>query len=190
MRDRTSVVVVVLGVLAIVVGGYFGYLTLFHSSDAPTYPSAAEKLKAKPFVSRAGGFRLLVPKRLEAVRHGRTARFTTHNHALSVSVGPSSAGSLSSSSAVLVGGVRQTYSETRVLGRREELVDGRRALTTYGRASNSNTALRFVLVVVRGHPRNYAFSVFTAADSDPRRTLRLVDTLVSSFRVLPAKPRS
>jgi hypothetical protein len=188
MRDRVTVWLGVVGVLAVVAGVVLAIVTLW-PDDEPTKPTAQHH-PATPYVSRAGGFSVQVPKALTATGNGPTARFTSADRTLVVSVGPSSRAPLRAASGLLVQRIRATYAQVRVLGHRTDRVDRRRALTTYGRARNGHqAALRFVVTVVAARPRTYALTVFTAAGSDPARVVPVVNRLVGSFHVLSAKER-
>ncbi len=185
MRDRVTVWMAVVGVLAVVAGTVFAVLAL--RPDDP--PSGGHGLESSRFVSRAGGFSLRVPTGMKAARTGRTARFTSLDKRLVVSVGPAGAGPVKAASAGLLRQFRATYPRVEVLGRRAEKVDGRRALTTYGRVRNADkVALRFVVVVVAAKPRTFAMTAFTSS-GDAGRVVPMVNKLAGTFHVLPDKPR-
>jgi hypothetical protein len=185
MRDRVTVWLGVVGVLAVAVGLVLAVVRLWPEGDTTT--PAARTPKTRTFVSHPGGFSVRVPEGMQARRNGRTARFSSLDRSLVVSVGPSSPGPLEPASRALVQRIRETYARVRVAGRRADRVDGRPAVTTYGRASNADRVpLRFVVVVVAAKPRTYALTAFTSSSSDPRRVVPVVNQLAGSFHVIDA----
>ena len=186
MRDRFTVWLGVLGVLAVAVAAVLAVVELWprdHVAAAPATP------RSHAFVSKAGGFSVRVPQGTQVRRHGRTARFSSPDRSVVVSVGPAGPGPVTAASGELVGQVRHAYTQVQVLGRRTNRVDGRRALTTYGRARSGSVPLRFAVVVVAAEPRTYALTTFTSADSQPRAVVPVVNTLTRSFHVLAARSR-
>ena len=184
MRDRFTVWLGVVGVLAVTVGLVLAVVRLWPEGDRTT--PAKRTLTTRAFVSKPGGFSVRVPDGMEARRNGRTARFSSLDRSLVVSVGPSSPGTPAAASRRLVQRIRETYSQVRVAGSRADTVDGRHAVTTYGRASNADKVpLRFVVVVVAAKPRTYALTAFTSSSSDPQRVVPVVNELAGSFHVLP-----
>jgi hypothetical protein len=190
--NRGMVIPVVVGVLALVLGGFFAYLTLRDSGSeaeagADTTPSSA-KVDTTRFVSRAGGFSVRVPNDLAASRKGKTAQFTAKDKSLVVTVGPGESGSLTQASKRFVATMKRGYAKFRLLGTQPQKVDGRPALASYGQATNaSGVKIRFAAVVVRSKPRNYTISAYTAFDSDPSVVLPRVNAIINGFRVLAAK---
>ncbi len=188
MRDRLTVGLGVAGVVAVVVAVVLAAMALWPQQDRVT--PAPRTPRTHAFVSHAGGFSVRVPQGTQASRNGRTARFASPDRTLVVSVGPAGPGPVAASTRRLVARVRQTYAQVRVLGHRSDRVDGRRALTTYGRASNADqVSLRFAVVVVAARPHTYALTAFTAGDSDPRTVVPVVTGLTRSFHVLTARGR-
>jgi len=187
MRDRITVWLGVFGVLAVVVAVVLAALALWPRADdvsaAPATP------RSHPFVSTAGGFSVRVPQGVQVRRDGPTARFSVPDRSVVVAVGPAGPGPAPAAAQRLVERVRASYAQVRVLGRRTNRVDGRRALTTYGKASSDGVALRFAVVVVAAKPHPYALTTFTSADSEPRTVVPVVDALTRSFHVLPARTR-
>lgn len=185
MRDRRLVVLAAVGVLALVAGGVLAWLTFRGDEEQTARAQASPSLQTRPLVSRKGGFSLRVPEGLRAKRNGRVVRLTSSDHELIVSVGPVSGGQLRAASRAFERQLRATYRGVNVLGRRSDRVDERAALTTYGRARGTGKVrLRFVVVHVKARPSNYAITVFTAAGSDPRRVLPVVNEVAGSFHVL------
>lgn len=184
-RDLRTVVLLVVGVVALAGAGWFGYLTWRGGTDGGTAPAAAP-LSTHRVVSKAGGFSVRVPEDLTVTRTSRSIRLTSRGKDLVVSVGPVGRGRLPRATAQFLDTVRSGYARTTVLGHRKERVDGRKARTTYGqvRAKAGGPRLRFVVVTVAARPHNYALTAFTTHDSDPAVVLPRVDAIVGSFHVL------
>jgi hypothetical protein len=188
MRDRWLTVLVAVGVVALLAGTALG-ITALRSDDADEAPAAAPRKAAltKRVESAKGGFVLRAPTAMRVKREGRVVRLTSRDRALVVTVGPGEPGTLPAASKQLVGRIRSSYSSVQVIGRRNETVDKRTALTTYGRATSGKVKLRFAVLVVKARPRNYAITTFTAAGSDPKTVLPAVNQVVGSFHVLAKK---
>jgi hypothetical protein len=185
MRDRITVWLGVVGVLVVVVGAVLTVLALRPDGVPAERPAAA--VATNRFVSAKGGWSVRVPVGMTAKHLGRSGRFTTRDKQLVITVGPAGRGTLAASRGRLVDGLRSSYPKVDVLGSRRQTLDGRRAVATYGTARTAKgVRVRFVALVVRAASRNDAITTFAAASSDPRRVLRLVDTLEGSFQVLPA----
>ena len=185
--SRRVVVPVAIGIVALVLGGLFAFITFRGDDDVPAAeePSASE-VDSRSFVSKKGGFALDVPADLDASRNGRTATFAADDRSLVVTIGPGEAGRLSPASRKFLRTLRRGYEGFRLLGTEEQQVDGRPALASYGQATNAeDVKIRFVVVVVRDQPRNYTISAFTALGSDPDAVLPRVNAMVNSFTVLP-----
>lgn len=186
MRDRITVWLGVLGVLAVLVAGVLAVVELWPRSDDV---SSAAAPRSHTFVSTAGGFSVRVPQGTQVRRDGPTARFSTPDRSVVMSVGPAGPGPVAAASRRLVTRVRQTYAQVEVLGRRPNRVDGRRALTTFGRARSAGVQLRFAVVVVAAKPHTYALTTFTSADSEPRTVVPVVNAVTRSFHVRPTGKR-
>jgi len=173
-----------IGVIALLLGGYFAFVALRGDGDTR---DEAPPMTTTAFVSKSGGFSVRVPSGMTGRRTGSTARFSTDDKQLVVTVGRSTRGTVKATSATLVKQLRAAYPAVSVLGRRTAKVDGRAALQTYGRAATSKgTKLRFVVLVVKASPRNYVLTTFAAAGADPDRVLPVVDRLANSFHVRQA----
>ncbi|HET6627078.1 MAG TPA: hypothetical protein VFG63_11885 [Nocardioidaceae bacterium] len=184
---RSPRLFVLVGVLALVLAGFFGYLTY---RDAGPSPSAAEpaqaaaKIHTDRFVSRAGGFSVQVPEGLRVTRQAQAVKLVSADKDLVVVVGPGEKGKLGPASDRFLDTMRERYQHLTLLGTKPERVDGRRALTSYGRATNANDVqIRFVVVVVRAQPRNYTIAAYTAFGSDPATVLPRVNAVLNGFRV-------
>lgn len=190
-NGRGAVVPAVVGVLALLLAAVFAYITFrgpVSSSEAE--PAAAPAVDTNRLVSRKGGFSVKVPDDMTVTRKGRTAQFVSDDKNLVVVVGPGEAGPLKQSSERFLNTLRKRYDRFTVLGTKPERVDGRRALTSYGQATNTKKVkIRFVSVAVRARPRNYTIAAYTAFDSDPGTVLPRVNAVVNGFKVRPAGQR-
>lgn len=189
--SRRIVVPVTVGLVALLVGGLFAYITIRDRGDEPSDEAAAAsavEVKTEPFVSRKGGYSLDVPTALESTTQGPVTTFTSQDKALVVTVGPGERGKLEPASKRFVRTLRDGYRRFDLLGTQKQTIDGRPALVSFGQATNSDKVrIRFVAVVVTNRPRNYTITAFTAFDSDPAVVLPRVNAIVNSFRVLPQK---
>ncbi len=195
MRHREPKILGLLALAAVALlgAGLFGYVTVRDTAGTSDRASASPASVAarsgaavptKAFVSRAGGYALRVPTDLAVTQSGPTARFTSPGKDLVVSVGPISGGPLRAATRSFLRTLRQGYPRLALLGRQQERVDGRAALTVYGQVRNDKgVPLRFVVVIVAAHPRSFALTAFTAHDSDPTAVLPRVDAIVNSFHV-------
>jgi len=184
LANRKSVVVpAVVGVCALLLAAVFAYVTFRGAA-----PSSDElTMDTERFVSREGGFSLDLPGDLEVSREGRTAQFVSKDKDLVIVVGPGEAGSLKQASKLFLNTLEGNYTSFTLAGTKSEEVDGRRALTSYGQATNSKKVkIRFVAVVVRAQPRNYTIAAYTAFNSDPSVVLPRVNAVVNGFKVLSA----
>jgi len=184
LANRKSVVVpAVVGVCALLLAAVFAYVTFRGAAPSPNELT----MDTERFVSREGGFSLDLPGDLEVSREGRTAQFSSKDKDLVIVVGPGQSGSLKKASKSFLNTLEGNYASFRLAGTQTDEVDGRRALTSYGQATNSNEVkIRFVAVVVRARPRNYTIAVYTALNSDPSVVLPRVNAVVNGFKVLPA----
>lgn len=178
------VVPVQVGVVALLAGGFFFYLTL---RGTPDEPAATPQVESTRLVSREGGFSIGVPEGLTASRHGKTVRLTSKDKSLVVTAGPVGTGSLTQNSDQFVKSLEAGYSGVRVLGREPQRVNGRSALATFGQAINAKKVkIRFVSVVVSARPRDYSINTFTALDTDPDVILPKANAVVDTFEILLA----
>lgn len=180
-EGRRALVPAVVGVLALLLAAVFGYVTF--RDPGPSEQEAAS-VHTNRFVSRKGGFSVEVPDDLDVTRSGRTAKFVSEAKDLVIVVGPGHAGPLRPASKRLSRTLAKRYQRFDLLGSKPETVDGREALTSYGRATNADKVkIRFVSVVVRARPRNYTIVAFTAFGSDPAEVLPRVNAVVNGFEV-------
>jgi hypothetical protein len=182
------------GVVALLLAAVFAYVTFRDAvpAEAGSESDAAAEavVSTERFVSREGGFSVQVPEDMKASREGSSARFVSADNDLVTVVGRGEQGPLKQASRRFLKTLEGQYQRFRLLGTKPERVDGRRALTSYGRATNSaDVRIRFVAVVVRAAPRNYTIAAFTAFDSDPAVVLPRVNAIVNGFHVLPRRGR-
>lgn len=173
-----------IGVVALLAGGFFLFLTL--RGDPEDKATTAPRTETTRLVSREGGFSIGVPAGLNGAKYGRTVKLASKDKTLVVTAGPAGAGSLTQNSEQFATSLEANYSDVQVLGREPQKIDGRSALATFGQAVNANRIkVRFVSVAVSAKPRDYAINTFTAFDTDPDVILPKVNAIVNTFRVLP-----
>jgi len=179
------VIPIQIGVVALLGGAYFVYLNVRGDTVPKPTPSATSSSVGQArFVSAKGGFELRVPKGMKATKNGKTVTLKSDDKDLVVTVGPVLAGSLSTSSKSFVAAIKGSYTDVKVLGTRQETVDGRKALATFGQAVNvKKFRIRFVNLVVAVSPRNFAINSFTGFNTDPALILPRVNAIVNSFRI-------
>ena len=190
------VIPVEIAVIAVLGAIYYGYHAVQDppepakaaSSQTPSAePSALPKVGTTRLVSKQGGFAVGVPENVKSKKVGPAVTMTSGDKVLTVVVSPIESGTIAASKAAFMRGMRQTYSDVRKTGTENPTVDGRKAEATYGLAVNpkkKKTQIRFVNVVVKDTPRNFAITVFTAADADPLFVLPRVNAVVETFEVL------
>jgi hypothetical protein len=156
------------------------------SSQTPSAePSALPKVDTTRLVSKRGGFAIGVPDNVTSKKVGPTVTMTSGDKVMTVVVAPIEAGTLAASKKAFMSGMKQTYTDVRETGSDAPTVDGHKAAATYGRAvTPKKVEIRFVNVVIKDTPRNYAINVFTAADADPLFVLPRVNAVVETFEFL------
>jgi hypothetical protein len=145
------------------------------------------KVDTTRLVSKRGGFAVGVPENVTSKKVGPAVTMTSGDKVLTVVISPIESGTIAASKAAFMRGMRQTYTDVRKTGTETPTVDGRKSEATYGLAVNpkkKKTQVRFVNVVVKDSPRNFAITVFTAADADPLFVLPRVNAVVETFEVL------
>lgn len=178
-----TVVLGVVGTLALVLGLYVGYVAMFGEEEAvaerPTVPTRTVE-------PRKGGFTVTAPTSMDVKRGARSVNLSTPTKDLVITVGPSGGGSLKASDRRIVTSLRGEYRKVRLVSSEKIEVNGRTALTTGGQAVNrKGVQLRFVLVTLPAKKLNYSVTAFTAFDSDPAVVLPLVNTVVEGFEPTP-----
>ena len=110
---------------------------------------------------------------------------TTLGTSMVVAAGPFFSGPLKANSQAFVQSMKQSYTKVRVFDRQEQRVDDRRALATSGRAVNDKKVkIRFVSVVVKAKPRNFAINAFVGYDTNPASVLPTLTAILNGFTVL------
>jgi hypothetical protein len=186
-RARRSTALVVVGVCALALGGWFGYLTWRDTGGRSTEPTAAAapSVHTDRVVSRAGHFSVAVPTAMSVDKHGRTVRLSSRDRDLVITVGPGKKGRLPQANRRLLAELASTYGEFEPLAAERLEVGGRPALSASGTLTNrAGVRLRFVAVTVRANPRNYALVAFAARTSNPVSVLPQVNAVASGFEVL------
>jgi hypothetical protein len=178
-------VVSAVALLAALVVTYTAFLS------PPDAPREAPKLGTtlEPVPSRVesakGGFAVLVPDGVSARKNGRTVTLTTSDRALVVTVGPIDGGSLILNSEDFLVVMRKLYTKVHLGETKVLRVDGREALSTSGDAVNARKIrIRFVNVLVKARPRNFAITSFSPFDSDPKTKLPVMNAITDGFTVL------
>ena len=178
---------VVIGVCALVLGGFFTFLN-YRAAEPDQAPVAsdrsAEPVPTKRVVSKPGGFSVAVPTALSASKEGRTVQLSSRQGSLAVNVGPGERGKLRVAHKAFLRTLRAQYRKVDLMATERTKVDGRPAISAAGLATNAEKVrIRFVVVTVRGRPTNYTIAAFAARDSDPAETLPLVNAVVNGFKV-------
>jgi len=188
------VIPVEIAVIAVLGAIYYGYHAVQDpqeparatSSQTPSAePSALPTVDTTRLVSKQGGFAVGVPDNVKSKKVGPAVTMTSGDKVMTVVVAPIESGTIAASKKAFMSGMKETYTDVRETGSDTPTVDGRKAEATYGLAVNpKKTQIRFVNVVVKDTPRNFAITVFTSADADPLFVLPRVNAVVDTFEVL------
>jgi hypothetical protein len=136
-------------------------------------------------VNEAGGYRLMAPDGWKVSQQGPTTKLTSPGKQAVVSVGTGNPGALQDAGALFFQQVGRHYENPKLTGVEGKQIGSRPALVYGGLGINDEKVkIKFLAITVQGKPRNYAISVFTAADSDPQQVLPKVNSVVGSFRPL------
>lgn len=180
-----TVVFVVVGVVALALGGWLAFVTFASDDEAAAERTEVPTRTVQP---RKGGFTLEAPTSMKVKRGASTLSLTTSAKDLAITVGPSGPGAVKASDRRILSSLRQQYRKVRVISSEQIEVNGRTALTTGGQAVNSKRVkLRFVIVTVPGKRINHSITAFTTFDSDPATVLPLVNRVVEGFSPAPRK---
>jgi hypothetical protein len=178
--SRRVAVPAAVGVVALLAAACFGCLTVRGRFAGP----GTEPVAVHTRTVQARGFSVGVPPGMQVTRRHGTLSLADRQHALVVTIGPTTAGPLRRAARDFARSLRDGYRRVRVLGHQPQRVDGRPALATYGHAVNARgSRIRFVTVTVRARPRDFAITAFTGYGSDPTRVLPKVDAIASTFHV-------
>jgi hypothetical protein len=156
-------------------------------SDAARTPTeeVLPEVTTTPLVNKRGGFAVGVPENVEATKVGPAVAMATADQALNFVIAPVEPGTMSASRSGFMRGMKQSYTDVRVTKTETKTIDGREARVTYGRALNAEKVdVRFINLVVKDTPRNFAINTFTAADTDPTFVLPRVHAVFNSFQVI------
>ncbi len=187
LRKKGVRTLLVVGVCALLLGGFLGYITLRDTvfADPASATTAADPHR---FVSEEAGFSVDAPKSLEAEAKGHTVKFSSEDKSLVVNVGPGEQGGLKTANKRFLARMKGGYSRFEIMATEPMQVDGHPALSTSGQAVNANgVQIRFVVLVVSAETRNYTIAAYAAHDSDPAVVLPLVNAVANGFHVLPAE---
>jgi hypothetical protein len=182
------VIPVQIAVIALALAGYYAYAAVRGPVDQSTGGTLLEA-KLDPtqrrIQSKAGGYAILLPPGVVAKKDGLTVEMTTPNTSMVVVASPLFPGPLKPNSEFVVRSIKLSYQKVRILERQEQRVDDRRALATSGRAVNEKKAkIRFVSVVVKAKPRNFAINAFVGYDVPARAVLPTLTAILDGFTVL------
>ena len=189
------VIPVQIAVFGLLGAAYYGYHAVKGPDPEATSDSASRTANAEPsptpdiattrLVSKKGGFALGVPEDLTAKKIGPAVTMTTADKVLSVVVAPVESGPISVSSKAFMRGMKESYKKVKVTRTENQMLDGHEAKATYGEAQNNKKqTIRFVNIVVKSKPRNFAINAFTAGGSDPLFVLPRVNAIANSFEVI------
>lgn len=152
---------------------------------ASATPSPPPEIPTKRLVSKKGGFALGVPEGVEAKKVGPAVTMVTADKVLSVVASPVESGKISVSTKAFMRGMREGYKKVKVTRAENQSLDGHKAVATYGEAQNEKKVkIRFVNIVVKASPRNFAINAFAAGDSDPLFVLPRVNAIANTFEVV------
>ncbi len=181
------VVPIEIGAISLALAFYYAYAAVRGPADEATGTFLEATLDPPPHrvQSTAGGFAILLPAGVVAKKDGRTVEMTTLGTSMVVAAGPFLPGPLKASSKAFVQSMKQSYTKVRVFDRQEQRVDDRRALATSGQAVNDKKVrIRFVSVMVRANPRNFAINGFVGYDTHPASVLPTLTAILNGFTVL------
>ncbi|MPZ64303.1 MAG: hypothetical protein GEU83_01830 [Pseudonocardiaceae bacterium] len=135
--------------------------------------------------NEAGGYQLMAPDDWDVTQEGPITKLASPGKDALISVTTGYRGPLNFAGAVFFQQVGRNYEETKLTGVQGERVGSRPALIYSGQGVNkSGVKVNFLAITVEGQPRNYAISVFTAANSDAQQILPRVNSVVDTFRAL------
>lgn len=182
------VIPIEIGAIALLAGSYLAYANLRapeepHPKPSAT-PTAAKTIDTNPVVSKKGGFEIGVPEGVMATKKAGIVTLSADDKTFVVVAGLGASGTLADNGKLFVRAMRTSYTQIKVFGTKEQRVDGRKALATYGQAVNSaKVKIRFVNLVVKARPRNFVINSFAGIDTDPVIVLPQVNAIVGSFAV-------
>lgn len=135
--------------------------------------------------NEAGGYQLVAPDDWDVTQEGPITKLASPGKDAMISVTPGYRGPLNFAGSVFFQQVGRNYDKTRLTGVQGERIDSRPALIYSGQGVNkAGVKVNFLAITVEGQPKNYAISVFTAANSDAQQILPRVNSVVGTFRAL------
>ncbi len=195
LRMVIPVQIAVIGLLGAVYYGYHAVKgpepqtkpdpTTSRTATASPTPSPTPEVATKRLVSKRGGFAVGVPEDVKAKKIGPAVTLTSADKVLSMVVSPVESGTISASSKAFMRGMKEIYTKVQVTRTEKQMIDGHRATATYGQARNAKKVrIRFVNIVIKSTPRNFAINAFAARDSDPLFVVPRVNAIANSFEVI------
>ncbi len=188
------VIPVEIAVIGLLGAAYYGYHAVKgpdpeprsdSSRTASASPSPTPEVKTTRLVSKKGGFAFGVPDDVTAKKVGPAVTMTTADKVLSIVISPVESGSISLSSKAFMRGMKDAYTNVEVTNSENQTIDGRKAKATYGQAKNAKKVeIRFVNIVIKSTPHNFAISAFTVGSSDPLFVLPRVNAIANTFEVV------
>jgi hypothetical protein len=155
------------------------------SATATPTPSPTPEVATKRLVSKKGGFAVGVPEDVKAKKIGPAVTMSTADKVLSAVVAPVESGTISVSSKAFMRGMKEVYTKVKVTRTEVQVIDGNKAVATYGQARTAKKVqIRFVNIVIKSKPRNFAINAFTSRDSDPLFVLPRVNAIANTFEVI------
>jgi hypothetical protein len=194
LRMVIPVEIAVIGLLGAV---YYGYHAIkgpepaakpdptSRTATATATPSPTPDVATKRLVSKKGKFAVGVPENVTAKKVGPAVTMTSADKVLSVVIAPVESGKISVSSKAFMKGINAAYTNVKVTRTEDQMLDGHEAKATYGTAKNAKKVqLRFVNIVVKSTPRNFAINAFTLSDSDPLFVVPRINAIANTFEVI------
>jgi hypothetical protein len=191
------VIPVQIAVVGLLGAAYYGYhavkgptpeakpAPLSRTATATVEPSPTPEVSTKRLVSKKGKFAVGVPEDVTAKKVGFGVTMRSADKVLSVVITPVESGKISVSSKAFMQGMKESYTKVKVTRTENSILDGRKANATYGTARNAKKVqVRFVNIVIKSSPRNYAITAFTAGNSDPLFVLPRVNAIAKTFEVI------
>ena len=134
------------------------------------------------FVNQAGRYSIRYPVGWTATALGSAAKLTPPRKDVVIGVAPAPRGTLDDSARRVTREVLRSYEGVKVLNRTKGSIAGRDSILYVGRGRNlARTRIQWMTITLRDEGRNFAVSVFTQSETDPREVLPLLQTVVGSL---------
>ncbi len=125
------------------------------------------------------------PRRWKAATEGTLSRITSPDRKVVISVGLAPAGDISRASSNFLRLLQGSYDRLRVREQEDVVVRQSPAVRLAGTAVNQhNVSLKFEAVTLGAGSRNFTIAAFYDPRTKVRRVGRMVDAVVSSFRLI------